>query len=272
MMDAREPTHFETRPTEDVGEVSALLWVNETFMHASTTITTGTTLAAFLPAVPKGDALTRGFGDYLLSAPAGKRDGYHGYLFAKPKTAVQKRTPFRSVTKVMPVSWPNWLRNLHGGMVERVLNMESGASGATATSNTVTRREFQDRYELIPGGQISTEVMEEEFHSPTPFTDLDSEIPVPTHVRYFYKGTQLSIDCLHDDVFVPEETTGFERDDEFGMIAAQELPPGQFFPRTNFIGWQPFTLTDTQELVDGVWRRFTRRITKLPPLPEAIRF
>lgn len=272
MLDPREPTHFETRPTDDVAEVTGVLWVNETFVRADTVISIGTTLKDFLPSIPRADALNRGFGAYVLTGSAGKRDGFHGYVFAKPKTAAQKRTPYRSVIKSRPVRWDTWLRNLYGGTATRLLDTWEGASGASSTSNVVTRSEFVDRYEVIPGGDYMTEILVEEFHSPTPFTDLDTEVPVPTMVRYFYKGTSMNLVCLHDDVFVPEANTAFVRDPEFGMPGAQELPEGQFFPRTNFIGWQIHTLSDTQELVDGVWRRVTERVNKLPPLPEPLRF
>lgn len=272
MREPREPTHFETRPTDDVGEVVGLLWVNEQFIKADTAIVTGTTLQNFLPGVLKDDAISRGFGSYLLTASAGKQDGYHGYLFAKPKTARQMTVPFRSTTTMMEVPWQPVLRNLHGGTVTRKLETESGATGGSTTSNTVKRTEFQDRYELIPGGTFPTEVVIEEFYSPTPWTVLEAETPVPTTVRYFYKGAQLSLDCLHDDVFIPDLNTSFEREDGFGMRGAGSLPGGQFFPRTNMLGWVLYTLRDTQELVNGVYKRTRIRITQIPPLPEALRF
>ena len=62
MLDPREPTHFTTLPTEDVGEVAAMLRVEESKIRADVTITAGTTLSAFMPGVPKGDALSRVFG------------------------------------------------------------------------------------------------------------------------------------------------------------------------------------------------------------------
>lgn len=273
MRDTKEECPFEVRPTDSVSESVCVLWVDSRRIDADTVITEGTTLESFMPLAPKGDALTRGFGSYTLTSVAGKDSaGWIGYYFAKPKTASQKRTAYRSVTKSVPVSWPAWLRNLYGGMASRTIDTETGSDAAGATSNTVTRLEFVDRYELIPGGQIMTEVIEEEFLSATPFTDLDTEVPVPTSVRYNYKGASLSIECLHDDVFVPELTTGFMRESDFGMPGAQDLPEGQFFPRTNFIGWSLYTLSDTQQLIDGVYKRTTVRITKLPPLPEPLRF
>jgi hypothetical protein len=273
MREPREPSLFETQPTANMSEVVAVLWVNETYLRADTTITAGTTLQNFLnQTVPKPEAINRGFGSYLLTDTAGKRDGYHGYTFAKPKTAAQKRTAWRSTTKTRPVRWDNWLRNLYGGMAVRTLDKEAGSTGGGSTSNKVTRTEFVDRYELIPAGDYMTEVIVEEFLSPTAFTDFDTEVPVPTEVRYFYKGASLSLSCLHDDVFVPELSTGFTREEEFGMRGSQELQEGQFFPRTNFTGWQLYTISDNQELVNGVWRRVTERVNKLPPIPEALRF
>jgi len=274
MREAREPTVFETRPTDDVAEVVAVLWVNESFIRADTQIVPGITLNDFLPGVPKADARVRGFGAYQLVTTAGKQDGYHGYTFAAPKTPRQMEdAPFRSTPTTMEVGWPDWLRNLHGGTVRRVLDRESGATGAAATSNTVWRLEFQDRYELVPGGRYRTECVVEEFHSATAWTQLECDEPVPTTVRYFYKGAQLSLNCLHGDVFIPEQGTGFARDPNFGMSDAQELLGGQFFPRTNHVGWQLYTVSDTQELTAaGLYKRTRVRILRLPPLPEALRF
>lgn len=272
MREPREPTHFETRPTDDVGEVVALLWVNEQFIKADTAIVTGTTLQNFLPGVLKDDAISRGFGSYLLTAAAGKQDGYHGYFFGKPKTRRQMETPFQSTPKTQLVDWPDWLRSLYGGTATRPLDSESGSDAAGETANTRTRTEFQDRYEIIPGGRLMTEIVVEEFYSPTPWQNLEAETPVPTQVRYFYKGTQMNFTGLHDDVFVPEQTTGFVRDENFGTPDSQALPEGQFFPRTNMLGWQLYTLTDDQDLINGVYKRTRARITRLPPLPEALRF
>lgn len=274
MREPREPTVFETRPTDDVAEVVAVLWVNESFIRADTQIVPGITLNDFLPGVPKDDARVRGFGPYQLVTTAGKQDGYHGYTFAAPKTPRQMEdAPFRSTPTTMEVNWPDWLRNLYGGMVERVLDTDSGTEGANNTANTRTRHEFVDRYELIPGGSLRTEVVIEEFLSPKPWAQLECDAPLPTQVRYFYKGTQLSLVCLHEDVFVPELTSGFVREEAFGTPDSQELPPGQFFPRTNHVGWQIHTLSDTQELTAaGLYKRTRVRILRLPPLPEAIRF
>lgn len=275
MRETREPTHFESRPTDDVGEQVGVLWVIEDRIKATTTITEGTTLREFLPGVPKDDAIARGYGDYLLTRSAGKADGYLGYYFAKPKTEAQsQQQPYRSTPRTMEITWPAWLRSLYGGIATRTLDSESGTNSSGATTNTKTRTEFQDRYELIPRLRYRTAVVVEEFLSPTQWQRLSKdEGPVETLVRYFYKGTQFSMECIHDDVLVPEDYTSFTRDQVFGMRNSAELPDGQLFPATNWLGWKSgWVLSDDQEFIDGLWKRTRIRVTEIPPLPRALRF
>lgn len=274
MRDPRETTLFETHPTDDVAEVTGLLWVPESKIFASTLLTPGTTLRSFMASslISKSDALTRGFGDYLLTASAGRQEGYLGYFFAKPKTDTEKETPYRSTPDVRVVGWPAVLLNLHGGLSQRKLDSESGMSGADAQSNTVIRYEFEDRYQVIPAVRHPTEILVEEFQSPTAWEALEADAPVPTQVRYFYKGTQMSFDGLHDDVTVPEQSRAFQREYEFGTPSAQSLPAGQFFPATVPTRWLPYTLSDTQRFVNGVYRRTRERVLRVPPLPKALKF
>jgi hypothetical protein len=272
MPDPREPTHFTTLPTEDVGEVAAMLRVHESQMLATTVITAGTTLAAFMPGVPKGDALSREFGSYILTQPGPKQDGYHTFYFAKPKTAAQMLVPFRSTPGIRDLPWPAVLLDLHGGTVTRKQFDESGSDSGGGTSNARTLIEFVDRYKLIPGITYPTQIVVEEFQSATPWAELEATRPVPLEVRYFYRGAQLSITCLHEEVFVPETSEGFTRDDAFGMEgAAERSEEGLLFPATVPTRWRIYTPADDQEFRNGVYYRRRERILKLPPLPRAMR-
>jgi hypothetical protein len=274
MPDPNEPTHFYTLPTDDVGEDVAVLRVYESLIKATTPRAAGTTLQDFMRSegVPKDDALSRGFGGYLLTQPGPKQDGYHTYYFAKPKTDAQKEVPFRSTPRTRDITWDNVLLDLHGGTVTRKEFEESGASGANSVSNARMLIEFQERYRLIPQITFPTAVLIEEFQSATPWDNLEATRPVPLTVRYFYRGAQLSINALHEDVTIPADTEGFEMDDEFGMEKARELPDGQFFPATVPTRWQLYTWSDDQEFKNGVYYRRRERIVKLPPLPRAMRF
>lgn len=273
-VEPREPTIFETVPTEDVGEVACVLRVTEDRILASTVITAGMTLAAVGSQlrVDLADAQRRGFGSYILTQPAPKQNGYHTYYFGKPKTDAQKAVPFRSTPDSMDIPWPNVLRNLYGGTVQRELTTETVDVSGTPTTNIRTLTEFQDRYELIPGMSYPTEVLIEEFQSATPWEQFDAIRPVPTTVRYFYKGQQMSLDCLHDDVVIPDLTSSFTRDEEFGTPNARTLPDGQFFPATNPTSWIPYVYEDGQQFRNGVYYRRRVTIQQVPPLPRALRF
>ncbi len=270
-IEARETTHFYTLPTEDVAEDVAVLRVIESAIRADTVRTVGTALKDFMPDQPKGDAIDRGFGDYILTRPGPKEDGYHSYFFAKPKTAAQMAVPFRSTPRAEVIPWPTMMRNLHGGMARRIAFREADVFYDSQINNERTVREFVDKYEKIPGGQYATEIVVEEFQSPTPWPQLEVQTLVTTTVRYFYKGTQLSLDCLHDDVTIPEQLADFELDGDFGNPGAQEQPAGQFFPATRPKKWQPYVLSDDQEFRNGLYYRVRKRVVRLPRLPKAIR-
>jgi hypothetical protein len=64
------------------------------------TLSPGTTLANALPGMSKGDALVRGFGSYVFTDNGPVENGWHGFWFARPFTAGEITTPFRSVTEL----------------------------------------------------------------------------------------------------------------------------------------------------------------------------
>jgi hypothetical protein len=272
MLPPREPTVFETLPTEDVAEVTALLRVHEDKMRGDTVITPGTTLADFMPGVDKGDALRRGFGSYILTRPGPKESGWHSFYFAKPKTDAEKEVPFRTTVRTRNLPWDAVLLDLQGGNSSRVETQDSGVGDTGgSTSNTRTRTEFENRYRLIPGINYPTEVIEEEFQSATPWDQLEATRPVPTQVRIFYKGAQLSIDCLHEDVIVPPDEDDFQREDGYGNPSAAELPPGQFMPATVPTRWTIYVVDDDQDFRNGLYYRKRVTVNQLPPVPRALR-
>jgi hypothetical protein len=266
----REPTVFETLPTEDVAEVTALLRVHEDKMRGDTVITPGTTLAAFMPGVDKGDALRRGFGSYILTQPGPKEVGWHSFHFAKPKTDAEKETPFRTTTRTRNINWDAVLVDLQGGTATRLAVTEAGTT-TTNTTNRQTWIEFQNRYRLIPGISYPTEVIEEEYQSATPWEQLEATRPVPTRVQIYYKGAQISLDCLHEDITVPSDVDDYSREDGYGSPNAPDLPPGQFMPATVPTRWTIYVVDDDQDFRNGLYYRKRVTVNQLPPVPKALR-
>lgn len=273
--DAQEPMWYETRATADVGEDVLVLWVAQGQLVGEPTRTRGTTLGEFMPECPKGDALVRDYGGWVLTGNAGGGDGYRGFLFARPKTAKQKRTPWQSYVTLRDVEWPDMLLELggvlgtyvHGGENETTFN---STAGSTVGSTAITRESFEDRYRLIKGGMLPTRVRIERWQSATEFTGLFSTRPMPDVVSYAHRGVSRSFLCLHEDVTVPEQLTGARRVAEFGTPNALDLPPGMFFPATNMVLWQPYVLRDEQVFNEGTGLYERERVTVLvpPPMPE----
>lgn len=271
-MNPQEPTVLQRVPTQDVGQVSVVLWVPGTHICADTAIVPGTTLVDFQAAC-KADATMAGFGNYVLSRePAKEREGYLGYTFVRPKTAKQRAIPFKSEPGTMDLEWPNVLRVLYAlnGTVVDSLD-ESGGGLLTTNKKKIT----VDRMELIPGGVYPTKILTEEFLSDTPFTDLRPVKPMPTVVSYNYGGgfnpLRGSITALHGDVFIPELLEDGELVPDFGTPNPQELPwgLGQFFPKTNHVTWIKHVRWDEQRFENGVYHR--KRITIMPPpMPRAL--
>lgn len=247
--DTQEPTTFEVLPTADVAERAARLWVPQSKLDATTTITPGTTLADFLNdrAVDKGGALSQGYGSYVLTRePAARAGDYLGYTFAKPKTAADLMTPFNEETIWVPdFEWPAVLQVLIGmaGYV-RNLETEAGFNGGTATSNNLARLEARERLFLVPQQRLSTEVIKREYQSPQAFDPavFFCDPPVPMQVSFSYLGMQRSLVCLHERITVPEQMTDATPIEGFGTSNTKgvDWSRGQVFEATSpHTTWEP---------------------------------
>jgi hypothetical protein len=246
----REDTFFDLLPTPSVGTRAVRLWVRQEFLRAGTSITTGTTVQAFVGTlnVQAGDVLTAGYGSYVLTAP-GPADG-RGYLafdFGPPAAslALASLTPWSEKTIwENDFSWPPVLRYLlaNRGTAKELTEDGESISGSTTTTttNARTRILYVDQFELVPGVRVPTQVIVRRYLTPGLITGLKAERPIPTPVRYSYLTMQNSIECLHDDVIVPELLDNPRRLSGFGTKNGIERDQGgQLIPRTNFLTWLP---------------------------------
>lgn len=244
----QEPTVFEELPTADVAELAARLWVPQSKLQATSVITPGTTLQAFLSDrnVDKGGALNAGYGSYVLTRepPVKSADGYLGYTFAKPKTAAELLEPFNEETIwVSDFEWPAVLQVLLGmaGYVSN-LETEAGTNSGGATSNATARLEARERLFLVPRQRLSTEVIKREYQSPDKFDPavFFCDPPVPMQVSFSYLGMQRSLECLHGGITVPEQMTDATPIEGFGTANTKgvDWSRGQIFKRTNHLSWE----------------------------------
>lgn len=276
----QEPTHFERLPTPNVAQVSVLLWVEQSRILNSTVITPGTTVNNFIPGIDKGGVLAGQYGSYVLSTiPVRKRDdGYLGYTFVKPNATsayLKDLTPFKTVVKWLPITWEPVLRKLYAMTGTSVDGTDINSTGAGSYERS--RPMTVDRYELINGlPNHPTEVTVREYLSASPILGVRVERQQPTRISYNYgagyNALRNTIDCLHDDVTVPELLENGVLVQDFGTPNAQETNTdrGQFFPATvPMKSWRTHIYDADMQLTEsGVYHLITYT-AKPPPMPQA---
>lgn len=262
MREPQEARHYEKLPTPDVRQVAILLWVLASDIRADTEIEPGTTLADFMPGIPKDDSCVgQGFGDYILSQEPARSsgDGYLGYVFVKPLSgSIEDVAPFKSTPDTMDLEWPDVLLFLGAG------------EGTVPWQINLPELATMQRYELIQGGSFPTNVLIEEFLYPEPYQNLAPEKPLPTVVSFQHgKGNnamQNHFNALHDTITIPELSENFQPIPGFGTPNAAEAllaEGGQIFPATGMLNWEDHVRFDSQKLVNGYYHRI--KITAYAP-------
>lgn len=229
-----------------VNERGLVLHVEEEHFTSSTNLVAGTTLENFMSAedVPKGDALTDGYGSYIYREQIEKQGTRLRFVFLAPKTPTQKLQAVKPAFTINEVTfWPDWLTTLY--MLEATVSLQnetgtltfSGTSGPT--SNAVTGTRFLDRYILFKGGEFNTIHQVEEFFSPTPITTLLATEPRAQPVFYNYMGVRNSFDVIHAGVTIPEPYVSATPVENFGTKNHREVvwEQGSVFPPTNHTSW-----------------------------------
>ena len=244
-MASSEKIHYSVFPiVGTVNERGVILHVEEKYFLSATALVAGTTLSDFMSTedVPKGDAITAGFGSYIYREQLEKQGNRLRFVFLAPKTEDQQIQVVKPEFPINEVTfWPDWLLSLYA--LEAVIETqnETGAVATNKTSNKITSQRFLDRYSLIKGGDYNTVHLVEEFFSPTPITSLFATEPRPMPVFYNLFGLRNSFDCIHAGVTIPEPYISAIRVPDFGTPNAQEVvwQEGSFFPPTNHTAWIP---------------------------------
>lgn len=276
--EAQEPTHYDLLPSPHVGERAVRLWVLEEIFRETVRPVLNTTLQDFVSnlGVPNDGACDAGYGLYEMTGPGGRSgDGYLGFLFAAPKTALQKATPFKTSPIWDDYTWPDVLKILigvQGVVVDEVERVESDNSAYVQSQiNYHTNRDrlkTEDRMLFYPGMRTATEFIVREYLSPTPFTGIKVERPIPTQVYYNHQGMVKSLNCLHPTVTVPELMRGARMIPGFGTPnAADYFAQGLVFPATNMLEWEPHLSRAEMIDRDGVYYLKTYE-AQPPPLPR----
>lgn len=274
-LESREPTSFDLLPTASVGSRVVRLWVRQEFLRADVSVTEGQTVQAFIGAinVTTSDVLDAGYGSYVLTEPGPMRDGYLSFHFTAPSStlSVDDLTPWSEKTIwVNDILWPDVLRYLYA--VEGTQD-DMNQSQVNAFPLSQARVLTLDRYELVKGGYLPTEVIVRRYLTSSLITGLRAERPMPQPVQYAWNRLRNSLDCLHEDIYVPEILTDAQRVPGFGTENADEVFANgqQFFPRTNFTTWQShiYRIEQSDRPVNGLYE--TTTFEALPPaMPQGL--
>ena len=271
-MASSEKVHYSVVPIAGtVNDRGIILYVRESFMTAAITLTAGTTLTDFMSAqdIPKGDAIDMGYGTYIYKEQIGKEGNNLRFVFLKAKTEEEEITPVREPSRIIELPWrPNRLFSLYALRASVQLQSEAGFLGlAGNTNNTVTGTRYFDRYILVPGGDFNTQHSVEEFFSYRPIPGFVATEPRPTTVQYSTLGMQNSINCVHEEVKIPEVILAASRIEDFGTPNAREVSweLGSIYPATNMTGWTPHYRKLQVTERDGGF--YYRRHYVIPPNP-----
>jgi hypothetical protein len=268
--------YYRLAPTGDVAERVVELFIPQQFFLATTTVTPGVTMTAFLSTLSpmdKSRVLDAGYGSYLLTGPMlnGTPEGTLGFYFAKPKSSssLSSLTPYKEETIWQDYDWPTVIYSLYAVQGEMETERESYQYNQSNGGNDYNLWHFKpvflDRYRIINGRRLSTEVIVRDYNSPTPFTDVIVEPPVTSVVSYSYLDIRETIDCLHPDIFIPEMFKGGRLISGFGTKGKTEHPDGtgQFFPATNMQDWESHIFRADYSSSNGLYQ--LRTYEALPP-------
>lgn len=186
-------------------------------------------------------------------------------VFARNLTDEQRNTPFRSLSSFGNHRWPPILKHLSFVPVRDFPLTTQGINQAGQTGTFYAVR-YLTREVYIPETNEGSRFVTDEFISPTPFKIPQYPVPTTTSISYHYLNLNGGFpDCLHkkfDLAALISTSSG-----SFGGTVSSNYNEiqGQVFPATNFTEWAPYVISDTQELVGGVYYR--KRIRVYPP-PE----
>lgn len=186
-------------------------------------------------------------------------------VYAKNKTPEERNTPFDSYQETQRIQWPAVLEWIQFGQ-ETGFPLSQNFIGAN-DSGMVTAPRWLVRRGYRPSLNLETQVLIQKYLSEVPWPDwaMVSNEPQPTEVSWDLVGNHGNMGrCLHPDVEVPSNSNGYRVISTAGDISSgtPTYNTRQFFPRTNMIRWQPYSVVDVKK-VDGQYLRIVATYT--PP-------
>jgi len=236
-------------PTPLVGEWALRLMVAESVVRPDYVITEGMAYRdlridrALKPEVNL-------WGDYILTRVTPGESGYNAYWFAKPKTEVEKYTPYREDPgRSRHYEWPTVL---HGVLFAE--DPEFLVEVQTGVTLTVKRPQLVARARKTNSTFALCRTVIKRYLSPTPFDVPQRPQPAAEEVEWVINGKPQSLVCLHDTITLPAAGKYWSVKTTAGDV--QGLPSDQrTFFATPMKDWEPFvTSQDTgQRQADGLY-------------------
>ena len=251
---------LEVVPTPNPSEVALRVWQDANQMGLDSIPTIGQSyIDTGLPVRPKMEE----FKNYVYVYMSKERDDVWFY-FAKPKTVIERNTPFRTTFSTRQYPWPGVLYNID--IYKTVEFPQSTNNG----SGVVTAPRYFSKYRFKPTPNVSSVVKIEEFLAEVPYPQsvLTHIQPIPTDISGDFLGLSINFPrCLHPKVAFDTNVPGAQKIVGQGTVEVNGLwnPSKQIFPATNFLDWAPFILEDDVRPVNGQFYR--SRITIYPPIP-----
>ena len=261
------PIDFYTVSTPNPAEVAFYITVDANQLNPGNVPAVGTPYKRINTSFVNPRVNECGFGDYMYTYMAPSGDSLQ-LFFGKPKTQVEKNTPFRTVYSVRYYPWPPVLEDL------RILKTTAFPQSVWNGTATVTAPRYFPRYRYRPTPSINSVIKIEQFLAPTPYDGqaLIHPQPTPTEVSGYYLGMSVSFPkCLHPKIVLDENIPGAVVVEGQGTVDVPRTNSStkQVFPATNFLDWAPFILEDQVQPVSGLFLR--ERVTIYPPFrPQPI--
>ena len=254
---------FEFVPTPNPNEMAIRVWQDANQLSLNSVPTLGTIYTASnLPVEPK----LREFASYIYCDDSKEGDDIWFY-FAKPKTNVQRNTPFRTTFSTRQYPWPPVLYSLD--IYQTTQFPQSVYNGTT----TVTAPRYFPKYRYKPTPNVSSVVKIEEFLSDTPYaqSDVTHAQPIPTDISGNFLGMSVNFPrCLHPKIVFDNNIPSASKVTGQGTVDVSSgwNPDKQTFPATNFLDWAPFVIEDDVRQVNGQYYR--TKVTIYPPVQPKV--
>lgn len=179
-------------------------------------------------------------------------------LFVRTKTPAERNTPFETEVVTQEIQWPAVLEWIQFGQETGFPLSQNYINGQGVSSLVIAPRWLVKRG-YRPALSLETTIRIRKFLSDVPWPDwaLVSDEPQPTEVSWDLVGSHGNMGkCLHPDVRVPTSSNGYRVLSEAGdsSSSSSTYRGGQFFPRTNHLGWRDYVVNRVEK-VQGQYLR-----------------